>query len=273
MMLAKYGSKTAEYRRVEAAYVVHKSTWDEKGMSRATLNDAPLIRPGSNKVLAGLPDVYRYRGINGNKESEFIDLTQDRQHWLLHQNITRYKRVQWTKAEYFAWFNSASPEVNWAARQLTGALTRDRSHSNFLGMDNCKNYLTGEIDRDGLPKMMKILTGWARLRLYEDGREIWNIAGVGRCIAFHAINASLDLWSVNWWTSPWLFDRPCITGREVRFDAKGSPYIHRDDLHYPYEFFGGSLIFPIWLPNTDKGFVLETLTRAPKAGEVGWKFE
>lgn len=248
-------------------YVAHMSTWDETkssavhnyvGKSRPTLNKAPLLRKDGS-ILAGLPDVYRYRGINGNTEPEYIDLTRDHQHYLLYQNITKYKQVQWSESEYEAWFNGGGVEVTWAAKQMSSALTHDRSHTNFLGIDNTYNYLTGE-ERDGLPKFSKILTGRARLKLYNGRREIKNIPGVGACIAFHAINASQDLWRWNWWDNPELFDRPCITGREVRFTSKGSPYIFRDDLHYPYDDFGGSLIFPLWLPNTDKGFVLETLT-------------
>lgn len=252
--------------------VIHKSTWDEIQKSRPTKNGAPLLRPGTNKVLAGLPDVYRYRGINGNTEPEFIELNKDRQHYLLYINITRYKDVRWTKEEYFRWFNAGGAEVTWAAKQMTSALTHDRSHTNFLGIDNTYNYLTGEA-REGLPKFAKILTGRARLKLYNGQREIRSIAGVGACIAFHAINASLDLWSYNWWTNPELFDMPCITGREVRFDTSGKPYIYRDDLHYPYDDFKYQLIFPIWLPNSDKGFVLESLTRQPYANELAiWKF-
>lgn len=264
------GTITTLKPATEAAYLIHKSTWDEVRKSRPTLNNSPLLRPGTDKILAGLPDVYRYRGINGNKEAEYIDLTKDRQHYLLYLNITRYKRVQWTKAEYEAWFNKGGAEVIWAAKQMTSALTHDRSHTNFLGIDNTYNYLTGE-EREGLPKFAKIITGWARLRLYNGKREIKNIPGVGACIAFHCIDASQDLWRWNWWNNPELFDRPCITGREVRFE-KGAPYIFRDDLHYPYDDFGGSLIFPLWLPNSDKGFVLETLTREPRAEEGIWKF-
>lgn len=239
-------------------------------MSRPTQNKAPLLRPGTDKILAGLPDVYRYRGIKGNTEPEHIELNQDRQHYLLFLNITRYKNVRWTKAEYSAWFYSQSPEVKWAARELTGALTHDRSHTNALGMDNCRNYLTGE-ERDGLPKYSKIITGRARLFLYNGVREIKTIAGVGRCIAFQCIDASRDVWRWNWWDYPELFDEPCITGREVRFDHKDNhPYIFRDDLHYPYGIFSGRLIFPKWLPNSDKGFVLEELTM-PGVGDI-WKF-
>lgn len=261
------GSVSTVEAQPEPVYVVHVSTWDETrrsaqynftGKSRPTLNKAPLLRP-NGKILAGLPDVYRYRGIKGNTEPEYIELSKDRQHYLLYLNITKYKNVKWTKAEYEAWFNSQTEEVKWAAKQMSSALTFDRSHTNFLGIDNTYNYLTGE-EREGLPKFAKIVTGRARLKLYNGKRELRNIAGVGTCIAFHCINASQDLWQWNWWENPELFDRPCITGREVKFTSQGSPYIVRDDLHYPYDDFGGLLIFPLWLPNTDKGFVLETLT-------------
>jgi hypothetical protein len=255
----------------QSGYIVHKSTWDELKKSRPTKNGAPLIRPGTNKILAGLPDVYRYRGINGNTEPEHIELTFDRQHYLLYLNITKYKNVRWHKSEYFAWFNLQNAEVTWAANQMSSALTHDRSHTNFQGIDTCQNFLTGELDRDGLPKFSKILTGRARLKLYNGIREIKNIPGVGACIAFQAINASADLWRWNWWDNPELFDRPCITGRDVRFDSKGSPYIYRDDLHYPYDDFDGRLIFPFWLPNSDKGFVLESLTY-PLGGQSLDKF-
>ncbi len=265
MSLTAYFPEQVEYKinvpNSNSGYIVHDSTWDEVRKSRPTRDGAPLIRPGTNKILAGLPDVYRYRGINGNKEPEYIELNQDRQHYLLYLNITKYKNVHWYKSEYYAWFNLQNAEFKWAARELTGALTHDRSHTNFMGMDNCQNFLTGELDREGLPKFAKILTGRARLKLYNGVREIKSIPGIGSCIAFHAINASQDLWRWNWWDNPELFDRPCITGRDVRFDAKGSPYIFRDDLHYPYGHFSSRLIFPLWLPNTDKGFVLESLTR------------
>lgn len=263
---ASFGGVVAEYQS-GSPFLIHKSTWDEVKKSRPTLNNAPLLRPGTNKILAGLPDVYRYRG--EYKEPEYIDLTQDRQHYLLYINITRHKNVRWSKAEYFGWYNLGGAEVVWAARQLTGALTHDRSHTNFMGMDNCYNYLLKE-PREGLPKFAKIITGRARLFLYNGQREIRNIPGVGACIAFHAINASQDLWRWNWWNNPELFDEPCITGREVLFDSKGSPFINRDDLHYPYTTFGGKLIFPKWLPNSDKAFVLEDLT-IPGTGSV-WKF-
>lgn len=266
-LTATFPSVVVEYQK-SAPFLIHKSTWDEVKKSRPTLNKAPLLRPGTDKILAGLPDVYRYRGIQGNKEAEYIELTQDRQHYLLYINITRYKNVRWSKAEYYDWFNNGG-DVVWAARQLTGALAHDRSHTNFMGMDNCANYLLGEM-REGLPKFAKIITGRARLFLYDGKREIKTIPGIGACVAFHAINASQDLWRWNWWNNPELFDEPCITGREVLFDSKGSPFINRDDLHYPYTTFGGKLIFPKWLPNSDKAFVLEDLTM-PGAGSV-WKF-
>jgi hypothetical protein len=279
-MLAKFGDTYVEYKLKTGIepYVVHFSTWDEesakngKGKSRPTRDGAPLMRPGKDKILGGLPDVYRYRGINGNKEPEYIELTQDRQHYLLYINITKYLDVRWTKQEYYSWFNTKSALVKWAAKQMSSALTHDRSHTNFLGINNSKNYLTGDLDREGLPKFSKIVTGRARLKLYNGKREIKNIPGVGACIAFHALNASGDVWKFNWWDNPELFDRPCITGRDVRFDSKGSPYIYRDDLHYPYDDFSKSLIFPMWLPNTDKGFVLETLTRPLLSGESLDKF-
>ena len=267
-LTAIFPSVVVEYQK-SAPFLIHKSTWDEVKKSRPTLNKAPLLRPGTDKILAGLPDVYRYRGIQGNKEAEYIELTQDRQHYLLYINITRYKNVRWSKAEYYEWFNRGGGDVVWAARQLTGALAHDRSHTNFMGMDNCANYLLGEM-REGLPKFAKIITGRARLFLYDGKREVKTIPGIGACVAFHAINASQDLWQWNWWDNPELFDEPCITGREVLFDSKGSPYINRDDLHYPYTTFGGKLIFPKWLPNSDKAFVLEDLTM-PGAGSV-WKF-
>ncbi len=262
MSLTAFYPEQVEYKLAPTlgAFVVHDSTWDEVRKSRPTLNGAPLLRPGTDKILAGLPDVYRYRGELGNKEPEYIELTKERQHYLLYINVTKYKNVRWTKEQYYQWFNTGVG-VSGFAQSLTGDLTHDRSHTNFMGMDNCKNYLTGETNREGLPKFSKILTGRARLRLYNDKREIKTIPGVGACIAFHAINASQDLWRWNWWNNPELFDRPCITGRDVRFDSKGKPYIYRDDLHYPYGTFKGGLIFPLWLPNSDKGFVLETLTR------------
>lgn len=254
-----------------SGYVIHKSTYDEIRKSRPTKNNAPLLRKDGS-ILAGLPDVYRYRGIFGNTEPEYIDLTRDRQHYLLYINVTKYKNVRWSKQEYYAWFDAGGAEVKLASNQMSSALTHDRSHTNFLGIDNTYNYLTGE-ERDGLPKFAKIVTGRARLKLYGGKREIRNIPGVGACIAFHCINASDDLWKINWWNNPELFDMPCITGRDVRFDSKKAPYIFRDDLHYPYDDFGGSLIFPLWLPNTDKGFVLESLTRAPLPNETSiWKF-
>jgi len=274
-MLATFDGTQVEYEEkytpINTGYIVHDSTWDEVKKSRPTLNGAPLLRPGTDKILAGLPDVYRYRGINGNKEPEHIELYSDRQHYLLYLNITKYKNVHWHKSEYFAWFYLKNAEVKWAARELTGALTHDRSHTNALGMDNCQNFLTGDLDREGLPKFSKILTGRARLKLYNGVREIKTIPGVGACVAFHAINASKDLWQWNWWDNPELFDRPCITGREVRFNT-GTPYIYRDDLHYPYDHFSGRLIFPLWLPNSDKGFVLEALTRPMLSSESMDKF-
>lgn len=261
-LITRFGDTLVEYRAApkESPFVVHFSTWDEVRKSRPTLNNAPLLRPGTTKILAGLPDVYRYRGIKGNTEPEHIELNKDRQHYLLYINITRYLGVHWTKDEYYKWFN-AGKNVSGYAMALSSDLTHDRSHTNALGMDNCTNYLTGEI-REGLPKFSKILTGRARLKLYNGKREIKTIAGVGRCIAFHCIDASKDLWRWNWWNNPELFDKPCITGREVRFDARDNhPYIFRDDLHYPYGTFERKLIFPLWLPNSDKGFVLEALTR------------
>lgn len=270
----RFGDTLVEYKVApqELPFVVHLSTYDEVKKSRPTLNNAPLLRPGTNKILAGLPDVYRYRGIAGNKEPEYIELTKDRQHYLLYINVTRYLNVRWSKDEYYKWFN-AGVNVSGYAQTLTGTLTHDRSHTNFMGMDNCHNYLLGN-DLDGLPKFSKILTGRARLKLYNGKREIKTIPGVGMCIAFHCIDASRDLWQWNWWDHPELFDEPCITGREVRFDKKdGHPFIWRDDLHYPYGAFGNKLIFPMWLPNSNKGFVLESLTRPLLPFESMSKFQ
>ncbi len=246
---------------LEGFLVVKNSMEVFSGKSRPTHKGDPLW-------VTGLPDVWNHQEMSGTSAPDYITMTEDIQHWFLYLNITRYKGVKWTKAEYFSWFEAGGPEVEWAARELTRACAADRSHHNKWGMNNCKNYLTKELNRDGLPQYMKIITGGARIKLYNGKLELRNVAGVGRCVAFHAISAKSDLWQFNSTDHDYMLDEPFVTAREVSTSPKGEPYIVRDGLTYDYGNFGGKLVFPYLLPEDDKSFYLYEWTRPLLPGET-----
>lgn len=257
----------AEYKKAHPlkGFLVVKSSYDLYKKSRPTHKKDPLW-------VTGLPDVWNHQEMSGTPAPDYITMTEDIQHWFLYLNITRFKNVRWTKSEYFKWFEAGGKEVEWAAQELSRALKDDRSHTNKWGMNNAKNYLTKETNREGLPQFMKIITGWARLKLYNGKLEFRNVAGVGKCVAFHAVNASKDLWQYNSHDHYYLLDEPFVTSREIRTTPKSQPYIHRDYLHHDYGNFSGKLVFPYILPNSDKSFYLYDWTRQPKENEV-WEKE
>lgn len=264
-MVVRQKDVQAEYRlkdsNILGNFLILKSSYELYGKSRPTHKGDPLW-------VKGLPDVFNHQEMSGTDDPDYIPLTENLQHWFLFLNITRFKGVKWTKKQYYEWFNTGSAEVVWAAKELSRALADDRSHTNKWGMNNAKNFLTKETNREGLPQFMKIITGWCRLKLYNGKLELRNVAGVGRCVAFHAIDASQDVWQFNSWEHLDRMDEPMVTAREVVPDAKGAPKILRDDLHLGYGNFGNKLIFPKLLLGSDKSYVYYDWTRLPYPGET-----
>lgn len=239
----------AEYARVKSTYDLHK-------MSRPTYNEY-LKGIGVQAKVTGLPDVYRMLHRDPNNAIEAFELDADKQHWLLKIQYDVSRNKNHTKAEYQNWYNLRTAEVTWMINQLTSSMTSYRSHTNKLGMDNMRNYLTGEnMDKD-LPKWAKLLTGWACVKvIMENGKpRIRPISTYGDCVEFETINAQSDYWQYSPITHPHLFDKPLTTARILHIPATGAASIVRDDLHIPYGQFNNRLVFPVWMPDTDTAWI------------------
>lgn len=262
----KEQAQTANYLRV-------KSSYDFYGMSRPTWNEFEKPLPLRMEV-EGLPDVWRVEPRDSKGKTDRISLDEDKQHWLLKINLEMYRGEEYTRDEYFAWFKDVSTSeklrqrdlmVNW----LTSAMTKFRSHTNDFGMDNMANYLKGErLDHDK-PKFAQLVTGWYTAQpVYENGQVVKrNIAGHGECYGFKCISAKEDYWQYSPLREWWFFDMPLITGRVLGKDKSGG-FIVRDDLHKPYPQFGGSLVFPVWLPQDNLAFISTGLVTLEMEGKL-----
>lgn len=250
-----------------------KSTWDLRGYSRPSWNDKEAGRNWIFKVKS-LPDMWRISE-QTKGYPEFVRLDYERQHYLMKINAEMQLNQVFTRDEYFTWWNDLDSEIktqyiNW----LTSSLADDRSHTNKYGMNNMRNYLTGErMDMD-YPKFGKLITGRACVRFVMDGDlpRLRNVPGVGLCIGFECISA-LDYWHLSPLIEWWLFDEPMITARIMIRDKSGVKLV-RDDLHKPFGQFDNQLVFPMWLPTETTAYILLNQMDWPVVGDRTklWKF-
>ena len=236
-------------------YGIVKSTWDLYRMSRPTYNEHERNKGNIIAHVGGLPDVWRISEKSPTGQPEFIPLNYENTHYLMRCNLEAFTGKSYSRDEYFDWYenNKDSPLL----KQLESACTKDRSHTNFYGMDNSHNWLTGERPDEDNPKFAKLITGRACVKMVmENGMPmVRNISGVGASAAFECINASEDVWRFSPLTHNWLFDQPLITGRMVGYFPTGGAYLIRDDLHTEYPQFQGKLVFPIWMPAVDVAWI------------------
>src|SRR5690606_10822497 len=231
-------------------------TYELYGMSRPTYNEKKEGKP-LNQKSTGLPDVFRISPRDTKNKPDFVSMSFDLQHWMLKINLEASTGVEYTRQQYFDWFNAGGSSVNTMVNWLTSACTEYRSHTNKAGMDNSRNYLTGERYNLGEPKFAQLVTGWfTGIALTEDGEIVKRyINGIGECYAFQCINANRgDYWNYSPLREWWLFDRPLVTGRAFITDKSGTR-ISRDNIHIPYPQFNGRLVFPVMLPKDDVVFV------------------
>lgn len=267
------GTVTSLYPdRLRPNYRIVKSTWDMEGMSRITRNKVPLLQSKDRpNPIKGLPDTWHISEENPNGQPGSVILNAVRQHYLLYINFCATVGAAWTKEEYFYFIENHPDTFANMARELTSALTDDRSHTNFHGLNNERNYLLDINREEADPLFAKLITGHARIRLKNDVETLRNVPGSGLCIAFECIDASKDYWIYNPIDHPYLFDQPLLTGRDVIL-TKGGPVIVRDDLHYAYGQFDNRLVFPMWLPRTDTAWIPVAQTMPMYASDPAMKF-
>ena len=250
------------------------SSWGYYNKSRPTQNNVPLSLgrdfDTQTEWIYGLPDPWRVRPRSltystGVKKPESIELDYDKQHWLLKIQLDYQSGANLPKDKYFQWFNTDSEQKRRMVKELTSALADDRSHTNFHGMNNRRNYLTNERMSEGLPKFAQLVTGrYIGKPVMENGKPIERgLAPDGVCSGFECIKATSDLWQYSP-SNPdhkHLFDLPAITGRKIAVD-KGGLRIVRDDLLTPYPQFGDKLVFPAWLLDDTIMWIPKSQTRA-----------
>jgi hypothetical protein len=253
-IIASFNGVHVEYAPADFARV--KSTYDLHKMSRPTYNEWQKGLNVQSKTT-GLPDVYRMLHRDPSNAAESVELDADKQHWLLKIQYDISRNKNHTKAEYQNWYNLRTAEVTWMINQLTSSMTSYRSHTNKMGMDNMRNYLTGENMDKGLPKWAKLLTGWACVKVIkEDGKpRIRPITVYGDCVEFEAINAKSDYWQYSPVTHRHLFDAPLTTARILNIPTTGAATIIRDDLHIPYGQFNNRLLFPLLMPDVSTAWI------------------
>lgn len=248
----------------DAQWLRIKSSYELYGKSRPTYNNVPLglgrDSDTQTEWVYGLPDVFRYRVRNllaadGSKKPDTIELDENKQHWLLKVQVDMRYGTVYSKDEYFEWFNT-SPDKHEMVSLLTSALAGDRSHTNFYGMDNSRNYLTGERMDMGLPKFSQIITGGSYVNpVLENGVPIKrNLAPEGNCVGFRCIKSSADLWSISPLTNWDLFEFPAISGRLLNYGKEGITIV-KDNLLMPYPQFNPKLTFPLWTYADDIAWV------------------
>jgi hypothetical protein len=226
-----------------------KSSWDFYGRSRPThlekTEEALPFRPS----VTGLPDVWRIRPQTMTGKPDFVSLDANKQHYICKINL----EMQWgryvSKDEYYSWFNSNGQGKAAMLSWMEGGFNHYRAYTNFFGMDNMANHLTGERLNMDNPKFAHLITGRAVMKpvLENGGLTKRNLMSGVPFVAFECIRASDDVWQYSPFTHRWLFEQPLSTGRQIGYDKSGA-YIVRDDLHIPFPQFGGKMIVPIWLP-------------------------
>lgn len=206
-----------------------KSTWDMSRMSRPTENEKDAGKSIIEEVL-GLPDVWRLEVRNkklpsGNPKPDFVKLDHEHAHFIVKINAEIQRGEPFaSRAAYFAWWNSL-PQLSrdYYIKNVTSACTHYRSHTNYYGLDNMHNPLTGERKDQDFAKFAMLVTGrWCGKAVLESSNPMRrNITPVGDCLAFECINASGDYWQFSPLVEWWLFDQPMSTAREIGKDKGG----------------------------------------------------
>ena len=94
-MIATFADVQVQYKPRTALYGRVLSTYDQWGKSRPTYNEW-IKSKGINAKAGGLPDVWRFSEL-ANSPPDYIDLTEDRQHYLLKINLEAFTGREYTR--------------------------------------------------------------------------------------------------------------------------------------------------------------------------------
>lgn len=252
MILANFGGKVAEYRKVNLTARI-KDSIEAYGMDRRTYTEQTEPDVGFDSSVRSVPDVWRYRPASTVGKPDFVRMTERVQHWIFRCNVEVYLGRRFTDAQYKSFWEQelAKHKVgnSFFIRTFTSLFTSDRSHTNKAGFGDkfgvtSRNYIAQEDLSADYPKLFHIVTGGFVGKLVS--RNARMIAGES-CLPFECINISLgDFEQYHPFTHPHLFDTPKVTGRDLVY-TKGGWQI-TGYWRLPFHHFNYQAVIPFTLP-------------------------
>lgn len=236
------------------SYVRVKNSLEMYGMDRRSWHEGEGGDAGFDSDVTFIPDVFRHNPEQSGGKPDFVSMTEDIQHWIFRLNVERcIGRKFKTEEEYRAFWrgdlerfkkrNPKSPGtfITWWNQLFKG----DRSHTNFAGVDTCRNFIGDENHGASLPKFSNIVTGDYVGEL-TDPTKVKRVYGAN-CRPLKCINISSGdyrLYSPD--THPELFDQPTVSGRDLAYGKSGwttTAYWMRTFHH-----FNVRVVLPVMLP-------------------------
>lgn len=241
--IADFKGVKVEYKIASPKYWRIQDTIEQHGMSRVTYNEKKRGDP-VDPNQTGLPDVYRINPVI-YRDRLSTHMTRDFQFWIYRINVDRQFGYRLTAAEHSDFYLE---ELKAYKAKTGGQTIRDfnslfrskGSHTNYAGVNICKNYIAQEnlTEEYGLPMFSNVVTG----------RWVGNFTGKQAAV----INASKPYMHYHPDTDPMLFDQPLSTGRILQ---EGTNIILRDDIRRRYNDFNERVVMPVILPMDDFGYL------------------
>lgn len=273
-MIASFGNRLVEYRKaLSNRYVRLKDSIELYGADRVTYTERMNGKPPRFADKA-VPDVWRI-GVDGKRPVDFVQLTEDLQHWIFRLNIEIYTGMPFQSEEDYRAFHKSLPRNHQLIGWFTSVLRGNGSHTNRAGFGDkppgntpARNYISGEDMENGEPKLFHIVTGrWVA----EKSRDVTKTIAGAMCLPVKVINISKnDYRKYHPFTHPHLFDRLMITGRYMVQDKSGTRITGY--FRSPYGQFGGMVTLPVMLPFDDEGWLPVSQIVEPSDTEPGRKF-
>lgn len=236
-------------------YVRVKTSLEIYGMDRRSHHEDEGV--GFDSDVTYLPDVWRHNPAVTKLKPDFVFMTEDIQHWIFRMNVERAIGRRFTSdLEYktfwqadLARFKKKDPTqpgtfIVWWNRLFTG----DRSHTNFAGMETCRNFI-GDANFDGsLPKFSNVVTGDFVGELADPTQTKYLYGATCRPLKCIDISKG-DYRKYSCFTHPELFDQPTVSGRDMVLEKSG----WRKTAYWMRTFynFNVKVVLPFMLPQDD----------------------
>ena len=223
-----------------------RSTYQQTGMSRPSLNKAPdydPVHPDADWNGKGLPDTWDYIGLN-TAQNNFVLLTEPLQ-WFWYNECVKLDPGHANNASdnyyYYRQFNSATKDDRWT--------------TNRYGSTTCAVYPTGtNLDKEAM-RYFTITTGRAIIELAGSPRLAQNRLSY----PFKVIDAHGSLAGITFEKFPNKFYRPMNSVRTPILNSLGKWFggvpSYQENGYGRFGQFNNSLITPLLMPGTDIAFL------------------